>query len=98
MASILSKHKKLDFLVNNGGGQFPTAAADMKLKGWNAVIETNLTGTYLVSREGILTHSFIFVTKQALKECVSILYRLLKLLGKGLSNATKICTKCTLFS
>ncbi len=29
--------------------------------------------------------------KQALKECVSILYRSLKLLGKGLINATKMC-------
>ncbi len=49
---VLSKFGKLDFLVNNGGGQFLTLVADMKIKGWNAVIETNLTGTYLVSREG----------------------------------------------
>jgi len=39
-------------VVNNGGGQFLSPAADMTLKGWNAVVETNLTGTYLVSREG----------------------------------------------
>ena len=48
----MKKHGKIDFLVNNGGGQFPCPAADMTLKGWNAVIETNLTGTYLMSREG----------------------------------------------
>lgn len=47
----LEKFGRLDFLVNNGGGQFPCGAADMALKGWNAVIETNLTGTYLLSRE-----------------------------------------------
>jgi len=47
----LEKYGKLDFLVNNGGGQFPCGAADMSLKGWNAVIETNLTGTYLMCRE-----------------------------------------------
>ena len=47
----LDKFGKLDFLVNNGGGQFPCAAADMTLKGWNAVVETNLTGTYLMCRE-----------------------------------------------
>jgi len=47
----MKKHGKIDFLVNNGGGQFPCPAADMTLKGWNAVIETNLTGTYLMSRE-----------------------------------------------
>ena len=38
-------------MVNNGGGQFPCGAADMSLKGWNAVVETNLTGTYLMCRE-----------------------------------------------
>jgi NAD(P)-dependent dehydrogenase (short-subunit alcohol dehydrogenase family) len=39
--------------VNNGGGQFPSPAANFSLKGWNAVIETNLTGTFLMSREGM---------------------------------------------
>eukprot|EP00088_Acartia_fossae_P033118 TRINITY_DN3389_c0_g1_i5.p1 TRINITY_DN3389_c0_g1~~TRINITY_DN3389_c0_g1_i5.p1 ORF type:complete len:205 (+),score=41.96 TRINITY_DN3389_c0_g1_i5:280-894(+) len=48
--------RKIDFLVNNGGGQFPSPAADFSLKGWNAVIETNLTGTYLVSREVFNRH------------------------------------------
>jgi len=51
MSSTLSKFGKVDLLVNNGGGQFPCGAADMTLKGWNAVVETNLTGTYLMCRE-----------------------------------------------
>lgn len=51
ISETLKKHGKIDFLVNNGGGQFPSLAADMSLKGWNAVIETNLTGTYLMMRE-----------------------------------------------
>jgi len=51
VSTTLEKFGRLDFLVNNGGGQFPCPAADMTLKGWNAVIETNLTGTYLMSRE-----------------------------------------------
>ena len=33
-------------LVNNGGGQFVQPAIDISAKGWNAVIETNLTGTW----------------------------------------------------
>lgn len=33
-------------LVNNGGGQFPSPAAAIRKKGWDAVIETNLTGTF----------------------------------------------------
>ncbi len=36
----------IDVLVNNAGGQFAQPARDFKPKGWNAVIETNLTGTW----------------------------------------------------
>ena len=52
ISSTVSRFGKLDFLINNGGGQFPSPAANIKLKGWNAVIETNLTGTFLCCREG----------------------------------------------
>lgn len=48
----LDKHGRLDFLVNNGGGQFLSTADSISLKGWNAVVETNLTGTFLMCREG----------------------------------------------
>ncbi|XP_071103056.1 peroxisomal trans-2-enoyl-CoA reductase-like isoform X1 [Haliotis cracherodii] len=51
MSATLSTYGKIDFLVNNGGGQFPSAAANISLKGWNAVVETNLTGTFLCCRE-----------------------------------------------
>jgi len=37
---------RIDILVNNAGGQFAQPARDYKPKGWNAVIETNLTGTW----------------------------------------------------
>ncbi|HVZ06288.1 SDR family oxidoreductase [Rhodopila sp.] len=36
----------IDILVNNAGGQFPQAAIDFSVKGWNAVIDTNLNGTW----------------------------------------------------
>ncbi len=36
----------LDILVNNAGGQFPQAAIDFSAKGWLAVIDTNLNGTW----------------------------------------------------
>jgi len=41
----------LDLLVNNAGGQFPGAAIDFPEKGWNAVINNNLNGTwYMMQR------------------------------------------------
>ncbi len=36
----------IDILVNNAGGQFPQKAVDFSIKGWNAVIDTNLNGTW----------------------------------------------------
>lgn len=51
MQETVRAHGRLDFLVNNGGGQFPSPAALIRTKGWNAVIETNLTGTFLCCRE-----------------------------------------------
>jgi len=36
----------LDLLVNNAGGQYSQAAIDFTVKGWNAVIDTNLNGTW----------------------------------------------------
>jgi len=36
----------VDILVNNAGGQFPQPAREFKPKGWDAVVETNLTGTW----------------------------------------------------
>jgi citronellol/citronellal dehydrogenase len=37
---------RIDILVNGAGGQFPQAAIDFSVKGWNAVIDTNLNGTW----------------------------------------------------
>ncbi len=43
---IHTRFGQLDVLVNNAGGQFPQAALDYTTKGWNAVIDTNLNGTW----------------------------------------------------
>jgi citronellol/citronellal dehydrogenase len=37
---------RVDSLINSAGGQFPQAAIDISVKGWNAVINTNLNGTW----------------------------------------------------
>jgi citronellol/citronellal dehydrogenase len=39
-------HGHVDGLINSAGGQFPQPAIDFSVKGWNAVINTNLNGTW----------------------------------------------------
>ena len=46
MAAIWEQHGRLDVVVNNAGGQFPQDAIDYAPKGWHAVIETNLSGSF----------------------------------------------------
>ncbi len=49
--AIHAEFGRLDFQVNNAGGQFPQHAIDFAVKGWNAVINNNLNGTwYMMQR------------------------------------------------
>ncbi len=50
-AWVVAERGRLDGLVNNAGGQFVGPAEGFSKKGWNAVVETNLTGTFLCCRE-----------------------------------------------
>jgi citronellol/citronellal dehydrogenase len=47
---LVADHGRLDAVVNNAGGQFPVAAGDLKPKGWSAVVDTNLNGTWWVTQ------------------------------------------------
>jgi glucose 1-dehydrogenase len=44
---------RIDVLVSNSGIQKDAAIADMSLDDWNAVIDLNLTGQFLCSREAV---------------------------------------------
>lgn len=48
---ILEKHGQVSGLVNNAGGQFPAPLSEISQNGFEAVVRTNLTGGFLVSRE-----------------------------------------------
>ncbi len=48
---IKEKYNRLDILVNNAGGQFPALAEYINDKGWSAVINNNLNGTFSMTRE-----------------------------------------------
>lgn len=46
MDAVFARYGRLDVLVNNAGGQFPGQAIDFSPRGWQAVIDTNLNGTW----------------------------------------------------
>ncbi|QHS57126.1 SDR family oxidoreductase [Mucilaginibacter sp. 14171R-50] len=50
-AAVIKKYGRLDILVNNAGLQKDASLIDMTLDDWNTVINTNLTGQFLCSRE-----------------------------------------------
>lgn len=51
VADIVARHGPIDGLVNNAGGQYITPAEKISAKGWQAVVDTNLTGGFLMARE-----------------------------------------------
>jgi citronellol/citronellal dehydrogenase len=53
---VLAERGAIHGLVNNAGGQFASPAEFISLKGWTAVVETNLTGTFLMCREAFNRH------------------------------------------
>jgi citronellol/citronellal dehydrogenase len=48
LEAVTARFGQPDILVNNAGGQFAQCAAHIAPKGWRAVIETNLTGSWLM--------------------------------------------------
>nr|1G6K_A Chain A, GLUCOSE 1-DEHYDROGENASE [Priestia megaterium]1G6K_B Chain B, GLUCOSE 1-DEHYDROGENASE [Priestia megaterium]1G6K_E Chain E, GLUCOSE 1-DEHYDROGENASE [Priestia megaterium]1G6K_F Chain F, GLUCOSE 1-DEHYDROGENASE [Priestia megaterium] len=51
--SAIKEFGKLDVMINNAGLANPVSSHEMSLSDWNKVIDTNLTGAFLGSREAI---------------------------------------------
>ncbi len=51
VSEILEGRERIDGLVNNAGGQFPSPLAQMSGKGFAAVVRNNLSGSFHMARE-----------------------------------------------
>jgi citronellol/citronellal dehydrogenase len=51
VGDVLARFGRVDVLVNNAGGQFPSPAELLSPRGWEAVIRNNLNGTFFMTRE-----------------------------------------------
>jgi citronellol/citronellal dehydrogenase len=59
---IEAQSGRLDILINNAGGQFPSPAEGISEKGWNAVVNTNMNGTWFMTQE--MAKRFFFKQKE----------------------------------
>lgn len=72
--NIQDTEGKLNILINNAGGQFPSAAEDISFKGWNAVINNNLNGTWYVTQT-MVKHFFIPAKQGAIVNIIANIFR-----------------------
>lgn len=56
VAQVLAERGRIHGLVNNAGGQFPAPLHALSKNGWNAVVNNNLTGGFLLMREVFNQH------------------------------------------
>ncbi|MCC7245151.1 MAG: SDR family oxidoreductase [Saprospiraceae bacterium] len=67
---IAEKSGVLDILINNAGGQFPSPAEDISPKGWQAVINNNLNGTWYMTQA--MAKKFFFPQQQGVVVTITV--------------------------
>lgn len=73
-ADIRERMGGLHLLVNNAGGQFPSLAEDISAKGWNAVVNNNLNGTWYMT-QAMAKHFFIPNKNGVILNIIANIYR-----------------------
>lgn len=58
VSTVLDRFSRIDVLINNAGGQFPSPAVALSPRGFDAVIRNNLNGTFYMTRE-VATRSML---------------------------------------
>jgi NAD(P)-dependent dehydrogenase (short-subunit alcohol dehydrogenase family) len=56
--AVMTRFGRIDVLVNNAGGQFPTMAEHLSPKGFEAVVRNNLLGTWNMTH-AVATRAFL---------------------------------------
>lgn len=70
----VDEYKSIDVLISNAGIQKDSSFADMTLDQWNKVINTNLTGYFLCSREAVKHFASKEVSSPEAKAVGSIIF------------------------
>lgn len=74
---------RLDGVVNNAGGQFPQSAIDFSVKGWNAVIDTNLNGTWYMMQSAARHWKD--------RNCPGAIVNIVAVVGRGMPQVAHTC-------
>ena len=72
--AVLAEFGHIDVLVNNAGGQFPSPAAQISARGFEAVVRNNMLGTFNMTRE-VATRSMIPRTHGAIVNVIANIAR-----------------------
>jgi citronellol/citronellal dehydrogenase len=74
VAGALARYGKVDLLVNNAGGQFPAAAETISPRGFDAVVQNNLNGTFTMTR-AVATAAMIPARRGRIVNVIANIYR-----------------------